>query len=88
MVSGSIISISHTLQKTLKRTHRHIANTHAQSGTVVGGRIPFETSGAEKLVLRAHMHERHLHAATPQLLKDELCPFLHVHSLLARQKQD
>lgn len=70
-------------------TQTHHKHTHAQqSGTVVGGRIPFETCGVERLVCERACMRDVLHAATPQLLEAELCPFLHVHSLLLRQKQD
>lgn len=58
---------------------------------MVGGRIPFETCGVERVVLQACMHacmRDVVHAVTPLLLKDELCPFLHIDSLLPRQKQD
>lgn len=50
-------------------------NTHAQqSGTVVGGRIPFETCGAETLVCRRVNTRDVLPGATPLRLEDELCP--------------
>lgn len=53
-----------------------------QSGIVVGGRIPFETCGVEQLVCKRACMRDVLHGATPQQLeKDELCPFLHTHSL-------
>lgn len=67
-------------------TQTHHKHTLAQqSGTVVGGRIPFETCGVERLVCERACMRDVLHAAT---LEDELCPFLHAHSLLLRQKQD
>lgn len=58
------------------------------SGTEVGGRIPFETCGVERLVCRQPCIRGVLHSVTPQLLEDELCPFLHICSLLLRRKQD